>query len=119
MKTWKTLCAVVALLAISTLGYLPFGSAQEEKNIDQMISTAKTPADHEAIAAYYEKEAQEARQKEAQHKEFSKSYSTIPVLKTKGSAVAHCDAIAKKYADIAKDNEALAKMHKEMAKPTK
>jgi hypothetical protein len=119
MRTWKITGVAVALLAVGALAYLPFGSAQEEKNIDQMIATAKTPADHEAIATYYEKEAQEARQKEAQHKEFSKSYSTIPVLKTKGSAVAHCDAIAKKYADIAKDNEALAKMHKEMAKSAK
>ena len=119
MKTWKIMSAAVAMLAIVALGYLPFGAAEEGKSIEQMISEAKTPADHEAIAAYYEKEAQEAHQKHAEHKQMSDSYATIPVLKTKTGAVAHCNTIAKKYEDIAKEYESLAKMHKEMAKPAK
>jgi hypothetical protein len=119
MKTWKSMSVVLGILAIVAFGYLPFGSAQEGKSVEQMISDAKTPADHEAIAAYYEKEAQEAHQKHAQHQEYSKSYSTVPTLKTKTGAVAHCNTIAKKYEDIAKEYEALAKLHKDMAKHAK
>src|SRR6266568_7310613 len=119
MRTWKTIGIVAAVLAISALGYLPFGSAEEGKSVEQMIAEAKTPADHEAIAAYYEKEAQEAHQKHAQHQQMSDAYAKIPVLKTKTGAVAHCNTIAKNYEDIAKDYEALAKLHKEMAKPAK
>lgn len=119
MKTWKTISAVVAVLAITGLSYLPFSSAEEGKNIEQMIAEAKTPADHEAIAAYYEKEAQEAHQKHAEHQQMSDSYATIPVLKTKTGAVAHCNTIAKNYEKIAKEYAALAKLHKDMAKHAK
>ena len=117
MKTWKTIGAAAAVLAVVTLGYLPAGSAEEGKNVEQMIADAKTPADHEAIAAYYEKEAKAAHQQHAEHQQMSDSYAKIPVLKTKTGAVSHCNAIAKKYEGIAKDYEALAKVHKEMAKP--
>ncbi len=118
MKTGKSIGIgiVILVLAIGALGYWSVGSAQEGKNIDQMISEAKTPADHEAISAYYEKEAQDAHQKHADHQKMSDSYATIPVLKTKTGAVAHCNTIAKKYAEIAKEYEALAKLHKNAAK---
>jgi hypothetical protein len=120
MQTRNMMGVVMAVsLAIGALGYISVGVAEEGKNVEQMISAAKTSADHDAIAAYYEKEAQEAHQKHAEHQQYSKSYSTIPVLKTKTGAVAHCDAIAKKYADIAKEYEALAKLHKNMAKSAK
>src|SRR5712692_9878147 len=116
MRTWKTIGAVAAVLAISALGYLPFGSAQEGKNIEQMISEAKTPADHEAIAAYYEKEAQDAQQKYEEHLKLKAAYAKIPHLASKGFGLPyHCDSIAKKYEGIAKDYEALAKLHKSMA----
>ena len=82
----------------------------------QMITGAKAPADHEALAASYEKDAQDARHKQAEHLQMRDAYATIPVLKTKTGAVAHCDTIAKKYEEIAKENEALAKMHRDMAK---
>lgn len=119
MTTRKIIGAMLVSLAIGALGYLPIGVAQEGKSIEQQITEAKTPADHEAIEAYYEKEAQDAHQKHAQHQQMSDSYATIPVLKTKTGAVAHCNTIAKKYAEIAKEYEALAKLHKNAAKQAK
>jgi hypothetical protein len=119
MRTWKSIGIVVGVLAIVALGYLPFSSAQEGKSIEQMIAEAKTPADHEAIAAFYENEAQKAHEEHAEHLKRRDSYATIPVLKTKTGAVDHCNTIAKKYEDIAKENEALAKLHKDMAKAAK
>jgi hypothetical protein len=119
MQTWKTISVVIAVLTIVALGFAPFGSAAEEKNLEHMITAAKTPADHEAIATYYEKEAQEARQKQTQHQQMRDEYAKIPVLKTKTGAVDHCDAIAKKYEEIAKDYEAMAQMHREMATAAK
>jgi hypothetical protein len=122
MNMWKNIGAGITILTIVALGFLPFSSARAEKameHMEQMITEAKTPADHEALAAFYEKEAQEARQKQAQHQQMSEEYAKIPVLKTKTGAVAHCQAIAKKYEEIAKENEALAQMHKEMATAAK
>lgn len=122
MKTWQQIGVGVAVLALMGLAFLPFGSVAAEKNGDHMgqtITEAKTPADHEALAAFYKKEAQAARQKQAEHQQMSDAYATIPVLKTKTGAVAHCTAIAKKYEEIAKENEALAQMHKELATSAK
>ena len=122
MNMWKNIGAEIIVLAIVALGFLPLRSARAEnamEHMEQMITAAKTPADHEALAAFYEKEAQAARQKQAQHQQMGEEYAKIPVLKTKTGAVAHCQAIAKKYEEIAKENEALAQMHKEMATAAK
>jgi hypothetical protein len=119
MKTWKNISAMIAILTVVVLGYAPFGSAAEGKNPEHMITEAKTPADHEAIATDYEQEAQEARRKQTEHQQMRDEYGKLPVLKTKTGAVAHCDAIAKKYEEIAKDYEALAQMHREMATAAK
>jgi hypothetical protein len=119
MNVKKHIGVAVMVCVTGVAGAWTLGAAEEQKNVEQMITEAKTTADHEAIAAYYEKEAQEAHQKHAEHQQYSKSYSTIPVLKTKTGAVAHCDSIAKKYESIAKEYEALAKLHKGMAKSAK
>ena len=60
MKTWRSMAIVMMVLATGTLGYLSVSMAEEGTNLEQMIMNAKTAADHEAIAAYYEKEAQAA-----------------------------------------------------------
>ena len=120
MKTWKTISALIAILPIVVYGYASFGSAAEGKSLEQMISEAKTPADHEAIATYYEQEAQAAHEKHAEHKKLADFYAATPALKTKsGTLFAHCNEAAKKYEEIAKAYEALAKMHSDMAKAAK
>ena len=119
MKAWKIIGVMMMVLAVGALGFMPAGSA-EDKNIEQMISEAKTPADHEAIAAYYEKEAQDAQQKYEEHLKLKAAYAKIPHLASKGFGLPyHCDSIAKKYEGIAKDYEALAKLHKSMAESAK
>jgi hypothetical protein len=111
----RTIVAVVAVVGMITLIYLPFGSAQQGDNIEQKIREAKTAADHQAIAAYYETEAHAAHAKYDQHLGMAKSYGTTPTLKEKSGAVTHCETIAKKYQEIAKEYEAMAAIHKTMA----
>ena len=115
MKTWKTIAAAVALFAIGAFAYAPLGSTQEGKSIEQMIAGAKTPADHEAIAAYYEKEAQEAHKKHAEHQKMEEWYKKNPALNKSGFST-HCDLIAANFDKTAKEYEALAKLHRDMAK---
>lgn len=116
MKQWHSLVLVLILVTLGAFAYAQLGAAQEGKSIGQMIAGAKTPADHEAIAASYEQEAQVAHKKHAEHQEMSDAYATIPVLGIKTSTVAHCTLIAKKYQDIAKEYEDLTKLHRDMAK---
>lgn len=119
MKMWKSIVIVAVLVASGALGYAQLGSAQEGKSIEQMITEAKTPADHEAIAAYYDKEAQAAHEQHAKHKKLADSYVGTPLMSKSPTLMNHCNDAAKKYQGIAKDYEALAKAHKEMAKSAK
>jgi len=120
MTTWRTMSLALALFTIGTVGAVSFTLAAEGQSLEQMVAAAKTPADHEAIAAYYEKEAQAAYQKHAEHKKLADFYNLTPALKSKSTTLSsHCGDAAKKYEGIAKDYQALAKQHKEMAKSTK
>jgi hypothetical protein len=119
MKTWRSIGIVVIVLAVGTLGYRSVSVAQEGKSIEQMIADAKTPADHEAIAAYYDQEAQAAHTKHEEHLKLQASYEKTPHLASKTGLPAHCKQIATDYDKIAKEYESLAKMHRQMAKSTK
>lgn len=119
MKTRKMMGIVMAVsLAIGTLGYLSAGVAEEGKSIEHLITEAKTPADHEAIAAHYDKEAQAAHAKHAEHQKMGEFYKKNPTLNKSGFGT-HCDLIASNFDKTAKEYEALAKMHRDMAKSAK
>ena len=66
---------------------------RKKKNLEQMSSNAKTAADHEAIAAYYEKEAQALHAKHAEHQKMSEWYKKNPTVNKSGFST-HCDIIA-------------------------
>jgi hypothetical protein len=57
MKWLGTIVAAVVVLGFMAVISLPVGSAQPEDDIEQKIREAKTPADHQALAAWYEKVA--------------------------------------------------------------
>jgi hypothetical protein len=116
MKTWKSIVMVAALISVGTFGYAPVSFAKDGKSIEQMITEAKTPADHEAVAAYYDQEAQAAHQKHAEHLKLKASYEKTPHLASKTGLPGHCNTIAMNYQKMAKEYEALAKVHREMAK---
>ena len=119
MKTWKNIGIMMMVLAVGALGSLPSSSAEDGKHIGQMITAAKTPADHEAIAAYYDQEAQAAHKKHEEHLKLKASYEKIPHLASKTGLPWHCDTIATNYQKTAKEYEELAKLHRQMAKSAK
>jgi hypothetical protein len=95
-------------------------SAGEDADLDKMISSAKTAADHEAIAAEYERQATAAKAKATMHVEMGESYKKAGgALIGKHHLDVHCDNLAKLYEKIAKEDEALAKAHEAMAKEVK
>jgi len=118
MKTWKSMVIVMMVVATGTFGYLSVSTAQEEKNLEQIISNATTTADHEAIAAYYEKEAQALHAKHDEHQKMSEWYKKNPTVNKSGFST-HCDIIATNDNKTAKEYEALAKLHRDMAKSAK
>jgi hypothetical protein len=109
------------LLVAAGLSLAP-GRARAEsgQDIEQEIANAKTAADHEKIASFYDGEAKSAESKADEHDRMAASY------KKAGGAVVeklhldqHCATISKQYREVAKDARDLAAAHRQMAKDVK
>ncbi len=112
------LAAGLAFLAAASLPIMRAGALQAvvtDGNLDQMIASAKTPADHEAIAAFYEQEAVDAKKKAGIHRRTAETYRSLKIPKPVYMAEM-CDGIAAMWDKIAADNSKLAKAHQSMAK---
>jgi hypothetical protein len=112
------LATVLLMLAAATLpttGAFAQQAAVTNDNLDQAITSAKTAADHEAIAAYYEQQAAETKKKADLHRRAAESYRKMKIAKPVGMADM-CDGIAAMWDKIAADYSKLAKEHLEMAK---
>ena len=80
------------------------------------IEAAKTPADHEAIAASFEQEAVRLEALAKEHDKMAKTYQGTSSKRGIASASmhAHCANLAKKYREAAQENRDLAKEHRAM-----
>lgn len=112
------LAAGVVLLAAASLPIIGADAQPTvvtDDNLNQMIASAKAPADHEAIAAFYEQQAADAKKKAALHRNTADTYRKLNISKPVGMAEM-CDGIAAMWDKIAADNLKLAKAHHNMAK---
>lgn len=122
MRKMATWVSAVALVTVAAGVFAPGGAllAGEEGEIGKMIASAKTAADHEAIAAEYEKGATAAKADSERHTAMAEAYKKVGgALIEKQHLDTHCAGLAKLYAKIAKENETLAKAHRAMAKDAK
>jgi len=105
--------AGIAALALSGGAW----AASHEVVTAAQIEAAKTPADHESIAAAYEQEAARLESKAAEHGAMADAYTNAGSKKGMNTAAmhAHCAKLAKQYGEAAKENRALAAEHRKMA----
>ena len=85
-------------------------------DLRQRIETAITPADHEALALSYDREAAATRDKAAEHRRMAKAYVGS---RSGASMQAHCNAIVREYESVAMEYEGLARAHREVATQVK
>jgi hypothetical protein len=80
------------------------------------IEAAKTPADHEAVAAAFEQEATRLEKLVKEHEKMADAYRPAGSKKHIASASmrAHCLSLAKKYGEAARENRDMAKEHRAM-----
>jgi len=114
MKRFMQTMTIATLLALSLAGgaaaeTLPPGLTAEA------IAAAKTPAEHQAIADAYAKEAQNLRAMADAHRRMDSSYPEPGHLSAKLGVKRHCRALVEAYEAAAKDADALSKAHHEMA----
>jgi hypothetical protein len=113
--------AGLLLLAAASLPMIRAGAQQAavtDDNLDQMIASAKTPSDHEAIAAYYEQEAADAKKKADLHRKTAETYRKLNILKPPNMAEM-CDNMAATWDKAAAEATKLAKAHHALAKMAK
>jgi hypothetical protein len=83
------------------------------------IEAAKTPADHEAIAASYDKEAAQLESMAKEHEAMARTYRAAATgMKGANPAVmaSHCNKLVTEYKAAAQQNRDLAAAHRQMAK---
>ena len=114
--------ALVVALVVGLFAPAFRASAKEDMDLMQMMMQAKTPADHEKLAAQYDQEAAEARAKAATHKKMAEEvrdgkYGGSLLAKTHYDT--HCDALVSSFTTTAGEYAGLAMAEREMAKQMK
>lgn len=117
---------LVAVLSLTTLGAMSPARGDDtnpkltSKQLRILIASAKTPEDHQKLAAYYRDMAAEAKANAAEHEKILAAYnqnpSTHPPAKAAGGPAEHCRTLIRLYNDEAKEDLAMADQHDQMAK---
>jgi hypothetical protein len=117
-----TLAVFLAVLACTVVveagAQTPPGMSKKE--LKTLLATAKTPADQERLAAYYRDKAQLLRTKAQEFSAQADSMAGLPaVLESKQGIGCQCAFhyryFSKLYTQEAKDAEALAAKHRQLA----
>jgi adenosine deaminase len=110
------------LLAILTLsGFLVSCADKSTHPMDMTaaVHSAKTRADHEALADHYEAVAQEMNYKAEEHKrilaDFRKDPHDYPKTYKGGNFESHCERLIDIYERAAEANRQMAEDHRQMA----
>ena len=120
---WASLAAgVVALtLTAAPLTAQTSKTRLSTKEVVALIESAKTPADHEKLAAYYDQTATELEEKAKEHKELAAAYKRMPVsgnprITSPARPISHCENIAADAGKAAAEARSMAEHHRMLAK---
>jgi len=124
-RTITTLCLA---LALSIALFAQATSAQQSKpehlskqQLNNLIATAKTPAEHERIAHFYEAKAVDYHAQAVEHQAMVAAYkanSSLSNEKNRASTIGHCEYFVATFNELAVKSQELAKLHEQMAKDT-
>lgn len=119
MKVRKVVLTSTALLGLLVVTRQIPANAQQppvtSHNVDQLIADASTPADHEAIASFYQKEAANENKKAELHQTMADTYRRMKIPKPVDMAQM-CDNVATDFRKTATDANKLAALQEQMAK---
>lgn len=129
MKTPRILVALTIITLVLS-SFVPISMAStktqviSKKEFKVLLRTAKEPPEHRKIAEYYRQEAQRLTASSKEHAEMAEIYAKnppFPAMESKhgdafGQGASHCRKWARLIAEQAKEAEALAALHEDMAK---
>ncbi len=112
----KDAFGVVPLIIGCVLLVPPGSRAAAQTDLSAKIASAKTAADHEAIAAEYEQEAKDLDEKAALHADMAKHYGMDQYAhQRKPSLKKHCEDLSASLKKSAEQAREMAKLHRQMA----
>ena len=113
-KKWT----VIGMITVASMLAVPTSraGATDSGNVEGKIASAKTVADHEALATYYDQQAAEARTKADEHRKMGAAYKAFGGFALKAELPRHCDSFANKFQADAKMYQQMAAAHRAMAK---
>jgi Tfp pilus assembly protein FimT len=127
MKRTFAILPVLALASIMTVA--AFGqtsSTQQAKpehlskqQLNTLIATANTSAEHERIAQYYQSKAVDYLAQATEHEQMIAAYkanSSLSNDKNQASTIGHCEYFVTTFKALAENSQALADLHERMAK---
>jgi hypothetical protein len=107
-----------ALVVLTLIAAAQGCGARHPDDILRSVADAKTAADHEAIAEYFERQAADNETLASFHRRLGETYSQWH-NSYKVNMVQHCEKAADEYAKIAAENSALAQEHRKLAQDAK
>jgi hypothetical protein len=123
-RTFAILSVLSLALVLTTVAFGQTSSTPKpehltKQQLNTLISTAKTPADHQRIAQYYKGQAVDYLAQAKDHEAMVAAYKANSVLsndKNQASTISHCEYFVTTFKALADNSEELAASHERMAK---
>lgn len=118
---WLAMFSLPAFAVQSTAPELQTEQKLSEKKqaLKHLLNNTRTPADHLRLAAYYRHRAQKLRNRSEAHEAEAQGYASRSVFEPKtgipGGLLRHCREWAWRYAEDAKQADALAAVHDKLS----
>jgi hypothetical protein len=122
MKRLISAFILTTAFALLIMGGSPALAAEpahlSKQQVKEMIATAKTPAEHQQLAAFYRAEASQLEAEAKDHQELAAAYRHSPDAKhpMSGKTAEHCDYFAKSVLKAAQAAKQMAADYETMAK---
>ena len=126
MKRAISIFSILSLAFVMTVA--AFGqttSTQQTKpehfskhQLTTLIATAKTPAEHQRLAQYYEAKARDYLVQSKEHEQMLAAYKANPSIggKSRAAFIDHCESYSRYDKDMSVKSQELAQLHEQMAK---
>lgn len=111
--------SLALVMTVAALGQAPIKPEHLSKQqLNTLIATAKTPAEHQSIAQYFEATALDYQAKVKEHEQMLAAYNANPSRggKARAAFIDHCRSYSRHFKDMAVKSQELAALHERMAK---
>jgi hypothetical protein len=108
----------VAAFAQAAPALQPKPEHLSKQQLNTLIATAKTPAEHRRIAQYYQAKAQDYLAQAKEHEAMVAAYkanSSLSNDKNQASTISHCEYFVTTFKALADNSQEMATLHERMA----